>query len=230
MKNDQLTLESMSQAVWYNQWTLRKFNKFLKGKILEVGCGIGNFTKTLTGYGQVFAIDINKEYISQTAKLINTGQVGFGDIETGVYFFDTQKFDSIVCINVLEHIKNDNAALSNLFKLLKIGATLILLVPLHKLLYGEIDKSIGHFRRYEKDDLIKKMQSLGFKIIKVRKLNFLGSLGWFIAGRVLKEKVLKDHKIKIFNLIAPFILPLEDLIEPPIGISILIIAQKDKRE
>lgn len=229
MKNDQLTLESMSQAVWYNQWTLGKFSKFLKGKILEVGCGIGNFTKTLTGYGQVFAIDINKEYINQTSKLIaDRGQAGFGNIETGIYFFDAQKFDSVVCINVLEHIKNDDAALSNLFKLLKVGGIVILLVPLHQFLYGEIDKAIGHFRRYEANALIKKLQNIDFKIIKVRKLNFLGSLGWFVSGKILKEIIVTDQKIKIFNLIAPFILPLEDLIEPPVGTSILIVAQKNE--
>ncbi|MDP2684909.1 MAG: class I SAM-dependent methyltransferase, partial [bacterium] len=53
------TLESMSQAVWYNRWTLNKFKKYLNGDILEIGCGIGNFTKELAKYGKVWAIDIN---------------------------------------------------------------------------------------------------------------------------------------------------------------------------
>ena len=57
------TLESMSQAVWYNQWTLNKFKDYLSGEILDVGCGIGNFTKTLSQFGKVYAIDINENYI-----------------------------------------------------------------------------------------------------------------------------------------------------------------------
>ena len=112
------TLESMSQAVWYNRWTLNKFKKYLKGEILEVGCGIGNFTKGLKEYGDIYAVDIDRSYIDEVKKLVNV-KAGFGDIETGKYFFDNQQFDSIVCLNVLEHIQNDNQALKNLYKLLK---------------------------------------------------------------------------------------------------------------
>lgn len=227
MKNGKQTLESISQAIWYNQWTLRKFKQYLQGKILEVGCGIGNFTKTLTNYGQVFAIDIDDNHISQTIKkLAGIGQVGFGDIERGEYFFKDQQFDTIVCLNVLEHVKDDKLALNNLYKLLKNEGFLILLVPAHPFLFGEIDKSIDHYRRYIKLELTKSLAGLGFKVIRSRSLNFLGALGWFLAGKILKEDIVNENNIKIFNLIAPFILPLEDLFEPPIGTSILIVAEK----
>lgn len=222
------TLESMSQAVWYNRWTLEKIKPYLKNKILEVGCGIGNFTQTLTNYGEVFAIDIEKNYLERIHKsLRNKAEVGFGDIENDKYFFNGQKFDSIVCLNVLEHIKKDELALKNIYKLLKNQGYLILLVPIHPSLYGKIDQAIGHFRRYTKKDLFRKLKEVGFKIIKDRKLNFLGAIGWFISGKLLKEERVGDEKIKIFNLLAPLILPLEDLIEPPFGTSILIIAKRD---
>lgn len=217
------TLESMKGAPWYNRWILDKFVKFLHGDILEVGCGIGNFTSSLTKYGNVWAIDINKEYIS---KMHLKANMGFGDIEKGKYFFGKKTFDTIVCLNVLEHIKDDEAALNNLFKLLKEGGKLILLVPSHKFLYGEIDKGIDHFRRYEKDELNKRLQKIGFKIAKSRKLNLFGALGWFVAGKILKQKAVKGGNVKVFSLFAPFLLKLEDLVEPPIGISILLIAQK----
>lgn len=224
--NGTQTLESMSQAIWYNQWTVKKFDKYLKGKILEVGCGIGNFTQFLVNYGQVFAIDKNLDSVKETLNLIGEkGKVGFGDIEKGEYFFN-ENFDTIVCINVLEHISNDDQALRNVFKLLKKQGVLILLVPSHQFLYGEIDKSIGHFRRYAKHELIRELKTQGFKILQSRRLNFLGALGWFISGRVLKENAVKGENIKIFNLIAPLFLLLEDLFEPPIGTSILLIAQK----
>lgn len=221
------TLESMSQAVWYNRWTLNKFKKFLKGDILEVGCGIGNFTKSLRDYGDVYAIDIDSNYINEVRKIVN-GRVGFGDIEKGRYFFNDKKFDTVVCINVLEHIKRDDQVLKNLYKLLKEEGYLILLVPAHPFLFGKIDESIGHVRRYLKQELVKQLKSFGFRILNCRKLNFLGAIGWFVAGRVLKENFVNDNKIKLFNIIAPFILPLEDLIEPPVGTSILIIAQKER--
>lgn len=221
------TLESMSQADWYNQWTLNQFKNYLHGRILEIGCGIGNFSDTLTNYGSVTSIDINRDYINQTNRLLNgKGQAGFGNIEEGRYFFNTQQFDTIVCLNVLEHVNNDNQALINIYKLLKKDGILILLVPVHQFLFGEIDKSINHFRRYDKAGLINTLKSLKLKILSARRLNLLGALGWFFAGKILKEKMVKQENIKIFNLFAPLTLPIERLIEPPIGTSVLIIAKK----
>lgn len=223
----QETLESMNQAVWFNQWTLNKFKSYLYGDILEVGCGIGNFTKTLTDYGNIWAIDINGEYIKKLKKNIKSQvKVGIGNVENGRYFFGNNKFDCLVCINVLEHIEDDLSALSNFYKLLNKGGKLILMVPSDQFLYGKIDKSIGHFRRYDKLDLIKRLEKLDFKIIRSWKFNFLGAIGWFISGKILKDTHVKKWKIRIFDFIARFVLPLEEIVEPPIGTSILIIAQK----
>lgn len=227
MKNVKQTLESMSQAVWYNKWTMRKFLPYLSGDILEVGCGIGNFTAYLTNYGNVWACDVEKNYIDQTKTLLDRQvKVGFGDIEKGEYFFIRKKFDTIICLNVLEHIKDDMKALKNLYDLLKDGGHLILLVPAHMFLYGEIDKSIGHYRRYNKIRLNILMKDLGFKIIKSQNLNFLGALGWWFSSKLLGKSIVEENKIKMFNMVAPFVLPLENIIEPPFGTSVLIIAQK----
>ncbi len=220
------TLESMSQAGFYNKWTLNKFKKYLKGEILEIGCGIGNFTSTLSKFGKVTAIDIDPSLIENFKKdNISNIKSGYGNIENGEYFFKDKTFDTIVCINVLEHIKDDTKALENMFKLLKPGGNLILLVPIHNFLFGEIDKAIGHFRRYDQKELIKKLQDLNFSIISNNRLNFIGAIAWFIAGKIFKNKQITENKIKLFSLISP-ILNLENLIEPPIGTSILIVAKK----
>lgn len=221
------TLESMSQAVWYNRWTLEKFAGLIKGDILEIGCGIGNFTKSLTKYGKVTAIDINNDYIEQAKKKVaGKARIGFGDIEKGKYFFKSSDFDTIVCINVLEHIKDDMVALKNMHRLLKPNGTLILHVPAHPFLYGSIDASIGHFRRYEIKKLINNLQISGFEIDIAKRLNFIGAVGWFIVGKFFKDKEVKETKISIFNFISPIFLSLENFFEPPIGTSILVIASK----
>lgn len=221
------TLESMSQAVWYNQWTLKKFAKFLKGDILEVGCGIGNFTYSLTNYGKVWAFDKSKEYVEETKKRVNgQAKIGLGDIESGKYFFDEKKFDVAICLNVLEHIKDDKRALRNLHNLLKSKGILILLVPSHPTLLGEIDKTIGHFRRYDLEDLVSLLNSLGFKVIFKKRINFLGAIGWWAAGKILREKKVESNKMIVFNLFAPFFLSVEDLIGTPTGTSILMIGEK----
>lgn len=221
------TLESMSLAHWYNRWILKKISNYLKGDILEVGCGIGNFTGKLTGFGRVTAIDIDSQHLKDTKNYLQKkAEIGYGDIEKPEYFFREKKFDSIVCVNVLEHIENDQRALKNMYSLLKDGGFLILLVPAHEFLYGKIDKSIGHFRRYNKDSLKKILIQSSFQINKMRILNLLGAIGWFVSSRLFSESIVDENKLKIFNLIAPFILPIEDIIEPPFGTSILVIAKK----
>ena len=103
-----------------------------------------------------------------------------------------------------------------------------MLVPSYPFLYGEIDKAISHFRRYAKKDLITKIEAEDFKIIEFKKLNFIGAIGWFVSGRILKNKIVDSSKIKIFNLIAPLFLKFEDFIPIPFGTSFLIIAKKNK--
>lgn len=221
------TLESMNQAVWYNRWTLEKIAPFLKGNILEVGCGIGNFTKYLATFGKVLAIDIENDYLKQTRKNVGTlARVAFGDIEKGKYSFKDNNFDTIVCLNVLEHIQKDEQALNNLYKLLKKDGVLILLIPAHPILFGNIDKMIGHFRRYTKRDALERVKQANFSLVSCRRLNFLGALGWFLSGRIFGNTIVSESKIKLFNIVAPFVLSLETVIEPPLGTSILVIAKK----
>lgn len=225
-KSGHLTLESMSKASWYNTWTTKIFKKYLTGDILEVGCGIGSFTKTLSAYGNVYAFDVDKISVSKTKESIKNAKVGFGDIEKGIYFFKRKKFDTIVCINVLEHIKHDNQALSRMVSLLKPKGHLILLIPAHPMLFGDIDQAIGHYRRYTKNNIKKMLQKNKLTIKYLRIINFLGAIGWFMSGKILHEITVNEKKLRLFDKIAPFILPVEKVIEPPIGTSVLAIAQK----
>lgn len=222
------TLESMSQAEWYNRWSYSQFRQYLKGKILEIGCGIGNFTKILSEFEEVYAIDINKEYLSNENEFPKRVKVGYGDIEGGKYFFKKQKFDCIVCLNVLEHIEKDDKALQNMQSLLNKKGILVLLVPAHVYLYNKIDRRLKHYRRYEKDILQGKFEKAGFKFLSIRRLNFLGAIGWFIAGNIFRNSYVTKNNIRIFNLIAPFSLRIENVLEPIIGTSILVIAKKAK--
>jgi len=217
----------MSQALWYNRWTMNKFSRFLSGEILEVGCGIGNFTAAIAKYGKLWAIDIDRHSLAKTKRhQSHSVHIGAGDIEKGSYFFNNQKFDTLVCLNVLEHIKDDVQAVKNMQHILKPDGHLILLVPIYQALYGTIDTAIGHYRRYSPTAIVSLLKDSGFTIVKSRKLNFLGAIGWWLSGRVLKRDTVSKRRIKLFNTVAPIVLPFEDLIEPPFGTSILIVAKK----
>ena len=167
---------------------------------------------------------IKKELKSQGNNHIT---VGFGDIEKKQFPFKPgRKFHSIVCLNVLEHLKNDHKSLRNLYWFLKPGGFLILLVPADKILYGKIDEAIFHYRRYGKFELKGLVGSAGFQILSLKKLNFLGGLGWFFFGRILKNKTVSKGKVSLFSKVAPFFLWFEKFVELPIGTSLLLIARK----
>ncbi len=221
------TLESMKLAKWYNNWLIDKFKNYLTGDILEVGCGIGNFTTQLARYGKVWAVDVDKKYLKYKLNFNNKNIViGFGDIERGKFFFKNKKFNTVFCLNVIEHTLDDKQAFKNIYQLLLPSGILCLVVPSSPRLYGEIDRSIGHFRRYQKDELLINLQRQGFKIIQTRRINFIGGIGWFIASNILNQKTVKKNQIKLFNILAPLLLQAERFFEPPIGTSILVIAQK----
>lgn len=228
------TLQVMKLAGWYNNWLFSHVAPNLKGKILEVGAGIGNFTSLLAKKGQVWAIDVEKDYISDLKKKFGGKvKVGYGDIEKDKYFFKRHlpagrqgKFETIVCMNVLEHIKDDRKALKNMNKLLKKGGRLVLLVPAHSFAYGTLDENLGHFRRYSKKELSEKLEKAGLGIEKLNFLNFLGIWGWFMNAKILNEPTLPGNQLKIFDVLSRPFLFLEKFIEPPFGLSVLVVAKK----
>lgn len=219
------TLKIMKTASWYNNWLFSMIAPDIKGEILEIGAGVGNFTSLLAKLGNVVTIDINQEYIKKLRKLIGEN-AGFGDIESGKYFFKNREFDTIVCLNVLEHIKKDKQAILNMYNLLKVGGKLVLLVPAHQFNYGTLDVNLGHFKRYSKEPLKRKLKKTGFNINRVRYLNLLGAIGWFINARILKRKLLPKNQLSIFDKIARPFLVMEKVIEPAFGLSLLVIAEK----
>jgi SAM-dependent methyltransferase len=222
------TLEIMSRAGWYNNWIFEFIKPHLKGKILEVGAGIGNFTTLLTQKGVVTAIDLDRTYVYSLKKRLGKKVVvGFGDVEKGKYFFTkSAKFDTIVCLNVLEHIKSDKKVLQNMYSQLTPGGKLILLVPAHKMLYSDFDKNLGHFRRYNKNALNDILFRVGFRTVSIRYFNWLASIGWLIFLTLTGWQKIPGREVGIFNFLGKFLLWPEKHIKFPFGLSVLAIAEK----
>jgi SAM-dependent methyltransferase len=177
-------------------------------------------------------IDINKDYIDYlNAKYSFRDEANFN-----VYNIDIQniksshlaakKFDSIICLNILEHLENDGKAVENMSSLLQPGGRLIILVPALKKLYGSMDISFEHLRRYNKKDLKSLIQKTNLEIVKFYYLNFFGLLGWFFNGRILKRKELPEKQTKLFDKLVPFLEFIEKIIKPPLGQSLILIVQK----
>ena len=173
--------------------------------------------------------DIDMEHIKLINKKLKPNpnfKAFLYDISKDYKKLSKYKFDTIICINILEHVKNDRKMLNNFSKLLDTNGKLILFAPAIKSLYGSIDKADGHFRRYSKKELVAKLKESGFIIKKLFYFNFIGIFGWYLHSKILRLNIHRDKDLSMFNKIIPFISFIEKIIPPPIGLSLVSICGK----
>ena len=137
-----------------------------------------------------------------------------------------EKPDTVFCLNVLEHIRDDKLALKNIFEVLEKNGRFCFLVPAFSWLYGSLDRQLGHRRRYSKKELIKKLKKIGFRIEKCEYFNFFGFFGWFLISRLFFKQSYVTEEIGFFNRLVPFFRFIEKKIKIPFGQSIFCIAYK----
>lgn len=224
------TLNQLAELDRYNFWLYEQIADAVGRRVLEVGSGTGNITQFLCADGrQVMATDVVPAYRSELQRLfgdksnVNVGT--FDLMATADPQMVTDPFDTVVCLNVLEHIENDLFALEQMRDVLQPGGKLALLVPSHQFLYGEFDRAVGHFRRYSKRELVGKLKKAGFAVRETKYFSLLAALPWLVNGRILKRDYLPAGQANLANKLVP-LLRLEKLIGPPCGLSLIAIAQK----
>lgn len=225
------TLHILEEAVAYHRWIFEKIRPWLGKSILEAGCGIGNLTGLLLSQGSVIVADMNEGYL----RIVENKFLGHSNLKE-VLLWDIRQeppknlavsIDTIVCSNVLEHIEDDDAVLKNFYQLLPAGGRIIVLVPALKILYNVLDQELGHFRRYGKEELIRKLTLNGFKIRYLKFFNFFGILGWFVNGALLRRRFLSARQVRIFNKMVPFFILVEKVIPTLVGQSLIVSGEKD---
>ncbi|HLY12398.1 MAG TPA: glycosyltransferase [Planctomycetota bacterium] len=223
----EMTLKLLQKASRYNGWVYQMLRPYLGRDILEVGSGIGNMTRYFVAHGRVTATDISPfclRELQRTYSESETVRVQPLDISRNSYP-EIEIYDTIVCLNVLEHIEDDTEALRNMRSLLKPNGRLILYVPANPRLYCEIDRGVGHYRRYVLEDLLGKMKRAGFRIPHFRHHNMLGAIGWWINGKVLGKKAIGATDVGGFDLLMPLV-KIQDRLESRFALSILAIGEK----
>jgi 2-polyprenyl-3-methyl-5-hydroxy-6-metoxy-1,4-benzoquinol methylase len=222
----------LSERYNYNHWIYDNIQYFIGCNILEVGAGIGNITDFIIFRKNLTVIDIDQYYVNYlNAKYSFRDKSNFSALNADIQDIQSsplaeKTFDTIICLNILEHLKNDRAAVENMSSLLQPGGKLIILVPALKKLYGSMDISFEHYRRYDKRELKLLIQGHNLEILNFYYMNFLGLLGWFFNGRILNKKNLPENQTKLFDKLVPFLGLAEKLIKPPVGQSLILIAQK----
>lgn len=215
----------------YNNWLYNQIEKTLKGDVLEIGCGLGTMTNLIIKNKKVKSItglDINQKNINEFKKnMKNKKNILVKNKDISKNITGLKKYDCVVCINVLEHIEYDNKTLINIKKLLKNEGKVILILPAVSWAYGQVDKADNHYRRYDKKPTIYKLKKANFKIIKIKYMNFLGLLGWLYHGKIKKISVHKKNDLTLFNKIVPVLKKIEKIINPPIGLSLVVVGLKN---
>ena len=232
MNYDSLTkgLYSFKEARNYIRWIYDTIKPYLGKRILEIGSGMGNYGKIFSNFELFCCTEIYEEYINILKKSFERNDKilvdRFNIVEDNPQKFLSLAIDTVVCIGVLEHIKEDTVALENIYKILVPGGRLIFFSPAIPFIYGANDSSIGHQRRYRKKELENKLRGANFYIEKMFYHNILGILGWFFNGKVLKRDVATLSQIKNFDKIVPLLRFLEERIPPFVGLNICAIARK----
>lgn len=225
-----ISLKLMSEVNHYNKWIFKNIQPYLGKNNLEIGCGIGNISQFLIRKGNLVAIDISDKYVQEVKEKFKdylNFQAYQWDVSSQLPdFLKEESFDSIICLNVLEHIENDLLALKNMKQLLKSGGYLNLLVPAVRFAFGSLDKEMKHFRRYSKSELEKKLKLSDFEVVKSFHMNLLGLIGWIFYGRVLQRKQLPSKDIHLIDRLVPLLNKLENLFPPPTGLSLIVIGRK----
>jgi len=227
-----VTLARMARLEPYNRWLADRFRGALGARVLEIGAGFGNMTRHLTDRELVVASDLDPialEYLRGAFRDEESVRVASYRFPLGAaerQEIRALRIDTVVCLNVLEHIENDAATLSDMHEVLQPGGRLVVIVPALARLYGSLDEHLHHFRRYEKAELERKVREAGFALEECRFLNRPGILGWYLNGKILRRRVLPSGQLAAFKLLLP-LLRREETNPPPIGMSLLAIARKE---
>lgn len=229
-------LEAMSWAVNYHRWILKIFEPYLGQRLVEVGAGTGSFSELLLelrpdSLSLVEPSPAMHQQLTERLKIINTTT----QIATYPTTFKksseqirlTAQPDSIIYVNVLEHIADDEAELRIMNQTLDKGGRVFLFVPALSWLFGPFDKRIGHHRRYSMAELVAKSKAAGFRILHASYFDFFGVVPWWIKYRILRSDELEPGAVQVYDRhVVPIASALESRIQPPLGKNIVLIAEK----
>jgi|TARA_B110000881_G_scaffold211839_1_gene220858 cyclopropane fatty-acyl-phospholipid synthase-like methyltransferase len=222
----EVVTERFDNANFHINYCLKFIKKYIKGNVLEVGAGCGSFTRnyinqkihsiTLTELDDKNILDLKKSFASNSRVRITKNSI----------YNIKQKFDTIIYLHVLEHIKNDKEEIEEASKKLNQNGTLIIMVPAHQKIYSNLDKAVGHFRRYEKEFFKR-----DFNQLKIFNIKFLDSMGYFLyyLNKLFFKKEVYPSKIKIFiwdKLFTPISIVADFIFRYKFGKCILAIYKK----
>ena len=239
LNNGNVSLETLSiikKAENFNRWMYQTIKPYCSGQILEIGSGIGNISQFFLRDGyQITLSDIRNDYCENLRAQFSAFGNLKGIIRLDIVHSDFEKeyqdhfskYDTIFALNVIEHVQDDNLAISNCNNLLKANGKLIILVPALPQLYNSFDKGLQHYRRYTKKSLNLLIAENNFGIIRSQYFNAVGMLGWYISGKLQKNNSIPKDQMKLYDSLVPVIKIIDRILLNRVGLSVITIAQSN---
>ncbi len=229
-------LEAMSFGVRYHRWILQAFRPFLGTRIVEVGAGVGSFSELLLELRpeSLTLLEPSREMYPKLSERVRKWNTSLKVCTFDAVFPEVAEQigasirpDSLVYVNVLEHIPDDEGELKAAYEALAKGGRIFIFVPALPWLYGGFDRAVGHVRRYTKEEIVGKCRRAGFEILSCRYLDLAGVLPWWLKYRLLNSERLEATLVELYDA---YIIPVTKLVErfinPPIGKNIVLVAEK----
>jgi glycosyltransferase involved in cell wall biosynthesis len=196
-------LHALSKAPRFNRWMGDTIRPYVGERVLEIGAGIGNLTRVLIPRVKCYvAADIDPEHMARLATRFqhrHNLHVRHCDLAEPSDFAGLGGMDTVVCLNVLEHIEDDMQGLRNIHSALAKDGRAIVLVPHGQEIFGTLDAALGHYRRYSHEELRQKMEQAGFRVERILDFNRISRPGWYVSGKLLKRTTLGAMQMKLFD-------------------------------
>jgi SAM-dependent methyltransferase len=224
-------LDALAGARNYHAWIARRFAPYLGARIVEVGAGIGSFAGHLRAAAPRARLTLvepaENNWPHLRARFADDSRVrtvrGYVEDAGGA-----ESADSVVAVNVMEHVEDDDAFRRAAHRLLVPGGHALIYVPALPALYGELDRAFEHHRRYTRLVLTGRLAGAGFTPLRVHYTNLPGVLAWWMAGRVLRRRTVRAGDARLYDRwMIPWISRLERVWTPPLGQSLIAVARKD---
>lgn len=218
-------LDNFDKATVWRKYIYFEIKKFINGKVLEVGAGIGSFTNNyMSMIEDITLSEVDKDNFEIIKNKFKNHKI---DITRKTTNEINTKFDTIMYLNVLEHIEKDKEEIKTAISRLNSKGHLIILVPAHNRLYSKFDEAVGHFKRYE----INFFKNLSLENCKIKKVIYLDAMGYFLyyLNKIFFSKEIYPSKLKIFiwdKIFTPLTFILDKLLLNKFGKNILYIVKK----
>lgn len=227
--DDTAFLAAMESAERYEAWLADRCRPHLGGRVLDVGAGTGVLEPHFAAVCKTLVAVEPHEVVFEKLRRRVVGLANVTCVQADATALDLTglggPFDSVVCINVLEHLDDDEKALRRFRDYLADGGRLLLLVPAHPRLYAPMDRAVGHRRRYTKARLGGLLRQAGYEVDELRLVNPLGALGWLLAGRIGRTRAMPRGPLRVYDRLVP-LLRFAERLELPFGLSVWAVARR----